>query len=74
MLACQIAIELLCSGPVMKAMPKPSHYLFVNARRLIISALEPIQLCHCQANTQKMVKAVQVRVADSNELTEHSSA
>ena len=56
----------------MKAMPKPSHCLFVNARRLIISALGLMQLCQCQANTQKMVKIIQVRVADSNELTKHS--
>ena len=71
-LAC---LKLLCSGffvaTVMKAMPKP---LFVNARCLIISALGLMQLCQCHANTRKMVKTVQVRVADSSELTEHSSA
>ena len=47
----------------MKAMPKP---LFVNVRRLIISALGLMQLCQCQANTRKMVKTVQMRVATDN--------
>ena len=54
-------------------MPKPNHCLVCERKTFDDLCTGLIQPCQCQAiNAWKMIKTVQVCLANSNELTEHS--